>query len=114
MKYKGKWNIREQIIEMSHITSKLKTLKLELSDNLLVHLVLILLPARFSQFKVSYNCQKEKWTLNKLILYCVQQEEMLKQEKTEIEAIGTFRLLLGTDHYLDLKDIFVVPSFRRN
>jgi len=31
-----------------------------------------------------------------------------------VEAIGHFRLLLCTDFYLDLKDTFVVPSFRRN
>ncbi|KAL5755315.1 hypothetical protein ACOSP7_023535 [Xanthoceras sorbifolium] len=83
MKYKGKGNIKEYIMEMSHIASKLKTLKLELSDDFLVHLVLISLPAQFSQFKVSYNCQRDKWTLNELISYCVQEEDRLKQEKTE-------------------------------
>ena len=45
MKYKGKENIREYIIQMSHIASTLKALKLELSKDLLVHLVLISLPA---------------------------------------------------------------------
>ena len=53
MKYKGKENIREYIMQMSHIASKLKALKLE---NLPMHLLLISLPAHFSQFKVSYNC----------------------------------------------------------
>ena len=42
MRYKGKGNIREYIMEMSHLASKLKALKLELSKDLLVHLVLIL------------------------------------------------------------------------
>ncbi|XP_022880462.1 uncharacterized protein LOC111397696 [Olea europaea var. sylvestris] len=83
MKYKGKGNLREYIMEMSHIASKLKGLKLQRSDDLLVHLVLISLPAQSSQFKVSYNCQKEKWSLNELISYCVQEEERLKQERTE-------------------------------
>ena len=83
MKYKGKTSIREYILEMSNIASKLKALKLELSEDLLVHLVLISLPAQFSQFKVSYNCQRDKWTLNKLISYCVQEEERLKQEQVE-------------------------------
>ena len=32
----------------------------------------------------------------------------------EVDVIGTFRLLLATSYYLDLKDTFVVPSFRRN
>ena len=70
-RYKAKGNIMEYILEMSHITLKLKALKLELSEDLLVHLVLISLTAQFSQFKVSYNCQKEKWTLNELISHCV-------------------------------------------
>ena len=81
MKYKGNGNIREYIMEMSHIASKVKALKLELSNDLLVHLVLISLPAQYSQFKVSYNCQMEKWTLNELISYCVQEEEILKQDR---------------------------------
>ena len=34
--------------------------------------------------------------------------------KVEVEAIGHFRLLLRTGCYLDLKEIFVVLSFRRN
>ncbi|XP_058722337.1 uncharacterized protein LOC131594269 [Vicia villosa] len=74
IKYKGKGNIREYNMEMSNIAFKLKALKLELSDDLLVHLVLISLPAQFGQFKISYNCQKEKWSLNELISYCVKKK----------------------------------------
>ena len=70
-------------MQMSHIASKLKALKLELSEDFLVHLILISLPAHFSQFKVSYKCQKEKQTLNELISYCVQEKKRLKHEKSE-------------------------------
>ncbi|CAN0899490.1 hypothetical protein LINGRAHAP2_LOCUS20309 [Linum grandiflorum] len=83
MKYKGKENIREYIMEMSNLASKLKSLQLELSENLLVHLVLISLPARFGQFKVSYNTQKDKWSLSELISHCVQEEERLERDRTE-------------------------------
>ena len=83
MKYKGKGNVREYILEMSHLASKLKALQLELTEDLLVHLVLISLPAQFNQFKVSYNCQKETWSLNELISHYVQEEERLKQDRTE-------------------------------
>ena len=58
MRYKGKGNLKEYIMEMSHIASKLRALKLDLFEDLLVYLVLIYLPAQFSQLKVSYNCQK--------------------------------------------------------
>ncbi|RVX03812.1 Retrovirus-related Pol polyprotein from transposon TNT 1-94 [Vitis vinifera] len=83
MRYKGKENIREYIMEMSNIVTRLKALKLELSEDILVHLVLISLPTQFSPFEISYNTQKEKWTLNELIAQCVQEEERLKQEKIE-------------------------------
>ena len=51
-------------MEMSNIAGKLKALKLQLSNDLLVHLVLISLLTQFGQFIVSYNTQKDKWTLN--------------------------------------------------
>ncbi|XP_074373835.1 uncharacterized protein LOC141714202 [Apium graveolens] len=83
MKYKGKGNIREYIIVMSNLAGKLKELKLELSDELLVYLVLISLPPQFGHFVVSYNTQKEKWILNELISHCVQEEKRVLREKTE-------------------------------
>ena len=70
-------------MEMSHLASKLRALKLDLQEDLLVHLVLISLPAQFSQFKVSYNCQKETWSLNELISHCIRENERLKQDKIE-------------------------------
>ena len=60
MRYKGKWNIKAYIMEMSNLVTRLRALNLELSDDILVHLVLISFPAQFSHFKISYNTQKEK------------------------------------------------------
>ena len=48
MKYQGKGNLREYIMGMSNIASKLRALNLELSEDLLIHLVLISLPSQFS------------------------------------------------------------------
>lgn len=59
MRYKGKNSIREYIIEMSRFDSKLRALKLKISEDLLMDLILIFLPASFNHFKVSYNYQKE-------------------------------------------------------
>ena len=36
------------------------------------------------------------------------------EKSVEVETIGHFKLLLGAGLYLDLKDTFVVPSFRQN
>ncbi|PKU81466.1 hypothetical protein MA16_Dca024601 [Dendrobium catenatum] len=60
MRYKGKRNIREYIMEMSNLVTRLRALKLELSDDILVYLVLISFTAQFSPFKISYNIKKEK------------------------------------------------------
>jgi len=35
-------------------------------------------------------------------------------KSVEVETIAHFRLLLGTEYYLDLIDTFIVPSFRQN
>ena len=52
-------------------------------------MVLISLPIQFSQFKVSYNCQKDTWSLNELISHCLQEEERIKQDKTENAHLAT-------------------------
>ena len=83
-------------MEISNLVTKLKALKLELLEDILVHLVLISLPTQFSPFKISYNTQKEKWTLNELIAQCVQEEERLKQEKIEIAYLVSTSKGFGT------------------
>ena len=89
MRYTSKGNIREYIMEMSHFTSKLRALKLKLSENLLVHLVLISLPTKFNQFKVSYNFQKESWSLYELASHYAQEEDRLKKNKAESAHIAS-------------------------
>lgn len=77
MKYQGKTHVKEYIIGILNIALKLKALKLEMLEQLLIHLVLISLPSQFGQFKVFYNCKKEKWSFNELISYCVREGEMV-------------------------------------
>ena len=81
---------------MSNLVTRLKALKLELSEDILVYLVLISLPTQFSSFKISYNTQKEKWTLNELIAKCVQEKERLKQEKLESAHLASTSQGFGT------------------
>lgn len=44
MKYKGQGNMGEYIMEMFHAASRLKALKIELSEELLVLTILVSLP----------------------------------------------------------------------
>ncbi|XP_038895752.1 uncharacterized protein LOC120083916 [Benincasa hispida] len=87
MRYTGKGNIREYIIEMSSLATKLKALKLEICEDLLVHFVLMSLPTQYTQLKVCYNTQKHKWTLNELISFCVAEEERMQQEESESDNL---------------------------
>ncbi|GAB2297874.1 hypothetical protein Dimus_038497 [Dionaea muscipula] len=60
MRYKSKGSIREYIMEMSNVVTRLRAIKLELSDDILVHMILNSLPPQYDTFKISYNTQKEK------------------------------------------------------
>ena len=66
-------------MKMSNLTSKLKAFKIELGEELLVHLVLISLTVHFGQFKVNYNTQKDKWSINQLISHCVGGREAIEK-----------------------------------
>jgi gag-polypeptide of LTR copia-type len=88
IKYNDRINVREHILKMMNTASKLKTHKLDISEDMLVYLFLNSLPTSFGQFKVSYNCQKESWTFNELISYCVQEEDRLKTDKSESANIA--------------------------
>ena len=83
MKYNGLRNVRKYVLEMSHIVSKLRALHLDCPEEVVVYFALMSLPLQFSYFEVSYNCQKEKLTVNKLISHLVQEEERMRQKKTE-------------------------------
>jgi gag-polypeptide of LTR copia-type len=74
---------------MMKAASKLKTHKLNISEDMLVYLYLNSLLTSFGQFKVSYNCQKESWTVNELISHCVQVEERLNTDKSESVNIAS-------------------------
>ncbi|VFQ67082.1 unnamed protein product [Cuscuta campestris] len=63
------WNsgIREHIMMMNDMARKLKGLDMEISEGFLVHFIMTSLPASFEAFKVNYNTQKVKWSMNELI-----------------------------------------------
>ncbi|RDX71624.1 hypothetical protein CR513_49002, partial [Mucuna pruriens] len=137
-KYKCRGNIREYIMEMSNLVAKLKSLKLDLDEDFGRALGLISLPAYLGQFKVSYNTQKDKWSLKELISHCVQEKER-KNIKVSVEGSSKgkklkkneeftcffckksghmkkqcLKLQLKIGFHMNLFETFVVSFFRKN
>ncbi|GKC41887.1 UBN2_2 domain-containing protein, partial [Tanacetum coccineum] len=58
------WGVREHIMMMNNMASKLKGIDMEISEGFLVHFIMTSLPAQFGPFKINYNMQKKKWKMS--------------------------------------------------
>jgi hypothetical protein len=58
-KYSFDSGVREHILKMSNMTSKLKSMDMGLKDEFIVHLVMSSLPNEFEAFEIDYNSQSE-------------------------------------------------------
>ena len=70
--------VREHILRMSNMASKLKPMDMGLKDGFVVHLIMASLPKEFEAFVVNYNSQPDNWGVEKLMAMCVQEEERIK------------------------------------
>ena len=91
MKLTSNKGVRQYIMQMRDIAAQLKTLEVEMSESFLVHFILNTLPRQYSQFKISYNTHKDKWSINELMTMCVQEEERLLLENVEESAHMAFK-----------------------
>uniref|UniRef100_A0A0E0FMM5 CCHC-type domain-containing protein n=1 Tax=Oryza nivara TaxID=4536 RepID=A0A0E0FMM5_ORYNI len=83
--YDGKSGIRKHILEMTHMENQLRSMDMEISDGFLVHLIMRSLGPNYDPFKINYNTQKEKWTIQELISHSVEEEERQRAEKQKIK-----------------------------
>jgi dynactin complex subunit len=58
-KYSFDSGVREHILKMSNMTSKLKSMDMGVKYEFLVHLVMSSLPKEFGSFEINYNSQPE-------------------------------------------------------
>jgi hypothetical protein len=80
-KYSFDSGMREHILKMSNMTSKLKPMDMEVKDEFLVRLVMSSLPKEFEAFEINYNSQPENCGIEKLIAMCMQEEERIKDAR---------------------------------
>ncbi|WJZ95447.1 hypothetical protein VitviT2T_014217 [Vitis vinifera] len=83
MRYDDMKGVREYILKMVHLQTRLKALNILIPDKFIVHQALNTLSSSFSQIKTTYNTLNQSWGLNDLIPKCVAEEEKLKREKNE-------------------------------
>ncbi|VVA40474.1 PREDICTED: UBN2 domain-containing, partial [Prunus dulcis] len=82
-KYNGERCVRTHILNMLEIGNKLKALKVNVDETMMVHFAINSLPSTFKHLRSTYVAQKEKWTVTDLISICVQEEQNMKKDKGE-------------------------------
>ncbi|XP_043725973.1 uncharacterized protein LOC122672578 [Telopea speciosissima] len=90
LNYNGKTGVRDHIMKMRDTVVLLKEMEVEIPDEYLVHHILNSLPTEYGAFKVSYNTQQQKWTVDELMNMCFQEEQRLKSESKESAHLTTF------------------------
>ena len=83
MRYDDMKGVREYILKMVHLQTRLKALDIPIPDNFIVHQTLNTLPSSFIQIKTAYNTLNQSWGVNDLITKCVAEKEKLKRENNE-------------------------------
>jgi hypothetical protein len=86
-KYTG-GGVRDHILRMSNVAARLKPVDLAIKDGFLIYLIFNSLPKKFKTFEVNYNSMNDKWTLEKFIAMCVQEEEMSKRNNGGVDSVN--------------------------
>ena len=91
MKYDGTAGVRDYVLRMVDLKTKLQALNVTILDACIVHQALNTLPPDFGIIKTNYNSQDETWSVNDLIARVVAEEEKLKKEKEHMKGGGRRR-----------------------
>ena len=82
MKYDGTVGVRDYVLRMVDLKTKLQALSVTIPDACIVHQALNTLPPDLGIIKTNYNSQDETWSVNDLIARVVAEEENLRRRKS--------------------------------
>jgi hypothetical protein len=80
--------VRDHILRIRNVAARLKPLDLAIKDGFLIYLIFNSLSKQFKTFEVNYNSMNDKWTLEKFIVMCVQEEEMIKRNNGDVDSVN--------------------------
>ncbi|KAL5854265.1 hypothetical protein ACOSQ4_004067 [Xanthoceras sorbifolium] len=80
--------VREHIMQIRDIAAQLKKLEVDITESFLMHYILNTFLQRYGPFKISYDTHKDKWSINELMIMCVQEEWRLLQEQGDSEMLA--------------------------
>jgi hypothetical protein len=80
--------VRDHILRMSNVAARLKPLDLAIKGSFLIYLIFNSLPTEFKTFEVNYNSMNDKWTLEKFIAMCVQEDERIKHNNSGVDSVN--------------------------
>ena len=86
MKFDGSRSMHEHVIEMTNLSTKLKSLGIEVDESFLVRFILNSLLIEYGHFQMNYNTMKNKWNVHELHSMLVQEDTKLKNQ--EIRSIN--------------------------
>jgi hypothetical protein len=76
---------------MTNVAAKLKPLDLAIKDGFLIYLIFNSMSKEFETFEVNYKSMHEKWTLEKSMAMCVEEEERIKRNNGGVDNVNLFK-----------------------
>ena len=82
MKFNGSRTMHKRVIDLTNVTTRLKSLGMEVEQNLLIQFIINSLPSEYGPFQMNYNTMKDKWNVHELHGMLIQEEVRLKNQWT--------------------------------
>jgi hypothetical protein len=80
--------VRDDILRISNMAARLKPLDLAIKDGFLIYLIFNSLPKEFETFEVNYNSMNDRWTLEKFMVICVQEDDSIKRNNGGVGSVN--------------------------